>query len=517
MKLKLHHQILIAMVIGAGVGLPLNYLAGAGTIDENVPRTLAAYGKGVGDIFLQLLKMIVAPLILTSLVTGVTATGNIKGLGKLGGRTMAYYVASSMIAIITGIIMVNIVRPGEGADLATLEAAASEQVAEAAGPDEAAQGAYYAACLYSIEGRADKALDSLERFILLGEGRQEAVDRVRADGDFEALRGQPRYAAILDGAEKVREDVEAAKRQTVGQTLYKQLFNLIPSNPIAALADPSHTSILGVIFFALLFGIFINVIGGEAGELLTRLFSAAFDVMMRMTMFIIRFAPIGVLGFMLYAAAGKGLDVFIALGWYAVTVALALSFHALITLPLLLMVLARRSPWEFFKQMSPALLTAFSTASSNGTLPLTITCVEERAGIGNRISSFVLPLGATINMDGTALYEAVAVLFIAQAYGHDLGLAEQTIVAITALLASIGAAGIPHAGTVMMVVVLGAVRLPLDAVGLILAVDRILDMYRTSINVWSDSTACAIVNRFESQVVPTGPPGEGSAIEASQS
>ena len=185
------------------------------------------------------------------------------------------------------------------------------------------------------------------------------------------------------------------------------------------------------------------------------------------------------------------------MGVLMLTVVLALAFHAFITLPLLLKFLGRRSPWEFFKSMQPALLTAFSTASSNGTLPLTLTSIEKRAGISNRVSSFVLPLGATINMDGTALYEAVAVLFIAQAMGMDLGLAQQAAVAFTALLASIGAAGIPHAGTVMMVIVLGAVGLPIDAVGLILAVDRILDMCRTSINVWSDSTACAVVARFE--------------------
>jgi Na+/H+-dicarboxylate symporter len=245
-----------------------------------------------------------------------------------------------------------------------------------------------------------------------------------------------------------------------------------------------------------MFGVFIIVVGGEMADTLTRFFKAVFEVMMRMTMFIIRLAPIGVLGYMLYASAGEGLEVFAALGWYALTVAIGLTVHAFVTLPLIILLLARRSPREFFKAMSPALLTAFSTASSNGTLPLTITCAEERAGINNRISSFVLPLGATINMDGTALYEAVAVLFIAQVSGNDLGLAQQIIVAFTALLASIGAAGIPHAGTVMMVVVLSAVGLPVDYVGLILAVDRVLDMYRTSINVWSDATACAVVSRF---------------------
>ena len=420
MRLKLHHQIFLAMIIGAGVGLPLNILAEHGRVDPYWPRTIAAYGKGLGDVFLRLLSMIVAPLILTSLITGVTGTGNLKGLGRMGGRTLAYYISTSMIAIITGMLVFNVIQPGKNSDLGKLQ----------------------------------------------------------------------------EGAEVVTFNVGAAD-QTLGQTMWNQVFNLIPSNPFASLADASNKSILGVIFFALLFGGFITVVGGETGALLTKFFSGAFEVMMRMTMFIIRLAPIGVLGFMLYASAGKGLAVFVALGWYALTVAVALSIHAFVTLPLLLRLLGRRSPWAYFQSMSPALLTAFSTASSNGTLPLTMTCVEERAGISNRISSFVLPLGATINMDGTALYEAVAVLFIAQVTGHELGLSQQVIVAITALLASIGAAGIPHAGTVMMVVVLSAVNLPIDYVGLILAVDRVLDMYRTSVNVWSDSTACAVVARFE--------------------
>lgn len=491
MKLKLHHQILIAMLLGAAIGLPLNILAEPrfqftldpryeedldrerlspelqaaladsdlevspearilkakatgrwrieddgrtfvirkrdarlevhfGSIAELYPRTVAKYGKGAGDVFLRLLSMIVAPLIFTSLISGVTGTGNLEGLGRMGARTLAYYLSTSLIAIITGMLVFNVIQPGEGSTLADLQV----------------------------------------------------------------------------GAEEVVPEILTADKSTA-EVLWDQVFNLIPANPFAALADPSNQSILGLIFFAILFGVFITVVGGEAGKRLTQFFNAAFEVMMRMTMFIIKTAPIGVLGFMLYAAAGAGLEVFKALGWYALTVAIGLTVHALVTLPLILLLLARRSPWEYFQAMSPALLTAFSTASSNGTLPLTITSAEERAGISNRISSFVLPLGATINMDGTALYEAVAVLFIAQVSGNDLAFAQQVIVAFTALLASIGAAGIPHAGTVMMVVVLSAVGLPIEYVGLILAVDRVLDMYRTSINVWSDSTACAVVSRFE--------------------
>jgi len=420
MKLKLHHQILIAMILGAGIGLPLNILAAGGHIDKSWPDMFATYGKGVGDVFLRLLSMIVAPLILTSLITGVTGTGSAGALGRLGGKTLAYYVTTSMLAIITGIVVFNIIQPGQGADLAVLQA----------------------------------------------------------------------------GAEPVHVDL-SAQDQTLGTTLWNQVFVLIPSNPFSALSDPGNRSILGVIFFSILFGASINVVGGEKGKLMAKFFSAGFDVMMQLTMAIIKLAPIGVLGFMLYAAAGKGLDVFAALGWYVLTVAIALSVHAFVTLPLLVLLMGRRSPMKYFNAMSPALLTAFSTASSNGTLPLTLTCVEKRAGISNRISSFVLPLGATINMDGTALYEAVAVLFIAQATGNELAIGNQVIVAVTALLASIGAAGIPYAGTVMMVVVLGAVGLPVTYVGLILAVDRVLDMYRTAVNVWSDSTACAVVARLE--------------------
>lgn len=498
MKLKLHHQILIAMILGAGVGLPLNIWAGPTTllklpadaapvvatgaanpeiralfarpelstarlsddakiVEERAgrrwrvegadrvyvlrrlgdqflvqsggewPRTVAQYGKRVGDVFLRLLSMIVAPLILCSLVSGVTSSGSLQGLGRMGGRTLGFYFLTSGLAVITGILLFNLFNPGRHARLDLIE-----DVAEAPA-----------------------------RFIVEGQG--------------------------------------------LGEIIWNQLFNLIPSNPFAALSDPANTSILGVIFFALLLGIFITVVGGEHGRTLTNIFNSGFEVMMSMTMFIIRLAPVGVLGFMLYAAAGKGLDVFLSLGWYVVTVATGLSIHSLVTMPILIYFLARRSPYRYAQQMSPALLTAFSTASSNGTLPLTMTCVEQRAGISNRISSFVLPLGATINMDGTALYEAAAVLFIGQVTGHELTFAQQAIVAFTALLASVGAAGIPHAGTVMMVVVLSAVNLPLEGVGLILAVDRPLDMLRTSVNVWGDMSACAVISRFEGEA-ETQPP-----------
>ncbi|MEZ6063206.1 MAG: dicarboxylate/amino acid:cation symporter [Planctomycetaceae bacterium] len=370
--------------------------------------TIAA--KALGDLFLQLLKMVTVPLILTSLVTGVTGLGSRGNFGRMFGRTITYYIVTSMLAITTGLVLVNIIHPGVG--------------------------------------------------------------------------------AILPGGGAVVEQSE----ESVVEIVFQQVLRLFPANPIEAIAQGEFLSIIS---FAILLGIFINFIGGDHGQRLTELFEAAFAVMMRMTSWVISLAPFGVAAFMIFATASQGFDVFRTLAWYMLTVALALAIHAGIILPLIVRFVAKRSPLEFARHMSSALLTAFSTASSNATLPLTISCVEQQAGISNRTSSFVLPLGATINMDGTALYEVVAVLFIAQATpGFEMSITTQVTIALTALIASIGAAGIPHAGLVMMAIVLQAVGLPLEAQGIIIAVDRILDMFRTSVNVWSDSCGCAVVQQL---------------------
>ena len=389
-------------------------------------RKFSVWSKFVGDLFLRLLKMITIPLIVTSLIVGVAGLGQTGRLGSMFSKTMLYYLATSLLAITTGIALVNIIRPGVGAELP-------------------------------------------------GGGG----------------------GAIAGGGQSL-------------SSIFVNLVNsMIPTNPVHSLANGEF---LSIITFSILFGVFIIKVGGSSGERMRGFFQAAFDVMMDMTQAVIRLAPIGVLAFMLFATATQGIEVFKMFAWYMLTVFLALVVHATIILPIILWVVARQSPLAYAKAMAPALLTAFSTASSNGTLPLTLNCVEERAGIPNRVSSFVLPLGATINMDGTALYEAVAVLFIAQATANfELTLQTQIIVAMTALLASVGAAGIPSAGLVMMVIVLDAVGLKADAVGLIIAVDRVLDMCRTSVNVWSDSCGCAVVSRFEpDEPVETTPPEQSA-------
>ena len=403
------------MALGAGLGLTLNWAGVQGMVDADIVGKVALVGKEIGDLFLRLLQMLVVPLIVSSLITGVTGMGDLRTLGSIGGRAIAFYLTTSFLAIVTGIVVVNIIRPGEGAELALLE--------------EGAGG------------------------VLLTE-----------------------------------------PPSSIGVVLWEQLESLIPKNPLAAATEGD---MLPVIFFSLLIGVFIGLAehreGSKDASVVRRFFSGLFDVMMQMTLFVVKFAPIGVFGFTLYAAAGKGPAAFQVLGWYVLTVFIALLIHATVTLPTILRLGAGRSPIEYAKKLTTALVTAFSTASSNGTLPLTMQEVEE-AGVKPEVTSFVLPLGATINMDGTALYEAVAVLFIAQVYGIDLTLAQQGLIALTALLASIGAAGIPHAGMVMMVVVLNAVGLPTSAVALILAVDRILDMLRTTVNVWSDSVAAAVID-----------------------
>ena len=393
---------------------------------RSTARSVGDFAKHIGDLFLRLLKMVSVPLIIVSLVAGVTGLGGADRLGKMFSRTLVYYLVTSMLAITTGLVMVNLIKPGVSAVKPAAEA-----------PQDA--------------------------------------------GDAEI------------GAEAPKKRVG----KDLGTVLFEQLQNMIPTNPFNAVAS---SNFLSIIAFSILFGVFTILVGGQPAQLITEFFNAAFQIIMKMTMAIIYLAPIGVLFLMLSATAHQGVAVFAVLGKYMITVFVALAFHAIIILPLILRFVAGRNPFEYAKAMSPALLTAFSSASSNGTLPLTMTCVEKRAGVSNRVGSFVLPLGATVNMDGTALYEVVAVLFIAQFSGFDLSLAQQVTIAFTALLASIGAAGIPHAGLVMMVIVLQAVGLPTETQGLIIAVDRVLDMCRTSVNVWSDSCGCAVVERFEGDV-----------------
>jgi len=286
---------------------------------------------------------------------------------------------------------------------------------------------------------------------------------------------------------------------TVGRFLRAQLDKVL-DNPFRSLAD---MNVLGIIVFALLLGGVLTTLG-ERGKVLLGAFDGLNEAMMRLVHVVMLLAPYGVGALMAEQIAASGLSILKVLFWYMLAVLGGVLIHACVVLPLILFLVGRVSPLAYVRQLRAALAVAFSTCSSSATMPVTIECLEDNAGISRRISGFVIPLGATVNMDGTALYEAVAALFIAQVYGVDLSLAQQILVALTATLAAVGAAGIPSAGTVTMVMVLSAVGLPLEGIGLVLAVDRLLDMFRTATNVWGDAIGAAVVARLEGE--PASPP-----------
>jgi Na+/H+-dicarboxylate symporter len=366
----------------------------------------------LGDLFMRALKMLIIPLVLSSLISGVSNLGGSENLGRLGIKTLSYYVLTSTLAIITGLFFVNLLKPGVGVDR-------------------------------SAEG-------------------------------------------LVDGL--------STSANSIGETL----LGIVPTNLFESL---SRGDMLSIIFFAILFGFFITKVGDKPRIIMTDFFNAMFDVMMKITMWVIRFTPLGVFGIVSKVIADQDdlMGLAARMGLYMLTVLLGLFFHAFITLPLLTRFIGKVNPLKHFKAVTTPLLTAFSTSSSGATLPLTMTAVERNDGVSNKITSFTLPLGATVNMDGTALYELVVAVFIAQAYGFDLSFGEQMIMVLTALLASIGAAAIPMAGMVMITVVLTVAGLPLEGIGMVLAVDRILDMFRTSVNVWSDTCGAVIIAKSEGE------------------
>jgi Na+/H+-dicarboxylate symporter len=399
--MKLHTQIFLAMGLGVAAGAILG---------EHVQ-----YVRFLGDIFILLLKMIITPLILASIVTGVASIGDVSRLGKLGAKTVLYYGVTTWTAIIIGLILVNLLKPGVGVEIALSDVA--EQ------------------------------------------------------------------AALADTMAK-----------TPGEFFQEQIRTVI-QNPFAALAN---MQVMAVIFFALLLGAVLTTLG-EKGAVVTEFFAGFNEAMMKLTGWIMKLAPIGVFALIAGVVAAGGFGVLKSLGKYVVTVMLGLTIHCALLLTVFLRGMGRMSPREFLAGMRSALAIAFSTASSSSTLPVTMECVTDNLNVSTRTSSFVLPLGATVNMDGTALYESVAAIFIAQAYGIELGLGAQAIVFVTATLAAVGAAGIPSAGLVTMTIVLTAVGLPLEGAALIYGVDRVLDMCRTTVNVLGDSVGTVVIARSEGE------------------
>lgn len=413
MKLKLHWQILIAIFFGG--------LAGWLTGDTGGLAGITAYSvyEFVGTLFLNALKMLIVPLIASSIIVGVAGIGSSTNLGRLGGKTLGFYLLTTMAAILVGLVLLNVFKPG-------------------------------------------------------------------------IIDGQP--VSELLALDASTEDVADSVGEHGANDIVNVLLRAVPPNIILAAANGQ---MLGVIFFCLLFGYFMTRLEHDYADPLMRFWTGVFQVMMHITEWVMLFAPIGVFGLVARVVARTGFDAAEPLLAFAGVILLALLFHALVTLPLMLRFIGRVTPYRFMRVMSPAMLTAFSTASSSATLPITMECAEEGAKVPNRISSFVLPLGATVNMNGTALYECGAVLFLAQAYGVELGIAAQLLVVVTALVTSIGVAGIPSASLVAIAIILAAVGLPVEAIAVLFVFDRVLDMARTSVNVFGDSCCAIIIARLE--------------------
>ena len=413
-KLALHWQILIALILAAISGLLLSLESSI--FGVSVLSILVF----IGTLFLNALKMLIVPLVMASIITGMMSLSG-DTLGRLGSKTVFYYAVSSLVAILIGLFFVNLMQPG------------------------------------IIDG-------------------EPARDMIGLSADTDDVVSNVSGKGAADIAEV--------------------LLRMVPPNIVTAAANGQ---MLGLIFFSLLFGFFVSRLRGSAAQVHKDFWQGLLDIMMMMTDLIMKFAPIGVYALVTKVIMISGLDAFEPLALFFATVLLALGVHMLLVLPAVLHFIARVSPGTHIKAMLPAILTAFSTSSSSATLPITMDCVENRAGVSNQVSGFTSPLGATINMDGTALYECVAAMFIAQAYGLSLDMTTQFTVVLVALLTSIGVAGIPSASLVAITIILAAIGLPLEAIGLILVVDRVLDMCRTSVNVFSDSCAAVTIARLEGE------------------
>lgn len=425
-KVPLHMQILISLVLGLIYGV-LAIQLGWVEFTQN-------WINPWGTIFVRLLKLIAVPLVLASLITGVASLSDLQKLSRIGGKTIALYLMTTVIALTIGVGVANVVNPG-----------------------------------LSVPQEMREQLQSLYE---------------------------------TDVAE-THQQVESAKAQGPLQAL----VDMVPENIFNAAAD--NKAMLQIVFFAILFGIGLIQVDNEKAKPLIDFFHSGNDVIIHMVDMIMLMAPLGVFALLaktVTAFAGQGMDQVLellgALGLYCFAVVLGLGIHSLVVLPSLLKFLSPMNLFTFFKGMAPVQLLAFSTSSSGATLPLTMEKAEEELGVSEEVASFVLPLGATINMDGTGLYQAVAAIFISQAMGIDLTFVDQVTIILTAVLASIGTASVPGAGIIMLVVILESIGVPSSGIALILGVDRILDMLRTVTNVTGDAVVATIVAASEGQLHP---------------
>ena len=422
-------SMVLAIIVGAVINMTCVVSMEPDLEFNRLGSSLIAVFDYIGTIFMKLLKMIIVPLVFTSIVVGIAGLGKTSGFARLGGKTIAYYAMTSLIAILVGLTVVNVFKPG------------------------LVDGKPNEAILKQISDNEDAYADKI------------STKLAGQDGGFDAVTGL--------------------------------FLRMIPENVFEAFG--ANNKMLALIFVSLLTGVGLIFISKKGRTPVLGFFEGLNELTLLITHWIMWLAPIGVFGLVAKTTAQTGLPILLLLAKYFLVVAAALLIHLLVVMPLVLKFIAGVSPLKHFYAMRNALMTAFSTASSSATLPITMSSLKENAGVSERVTSFVLPLGATVNMDGTALYECVAVMFVAQVLGFDMSFGTQFTVVMLALLTSVGVAGVPSASLVAITIIVYNVGIPnAEAViGLILAVDRPLDMTRTAVNVFSDSCGAVVVAKSE--------------------
>ncbi|UCG60075.1 MAG: dicarboxylate/amino acid:cation symporter [Phycisphaerales bacterium] len=413
-RLQLYTKVLIGLLVGAVFGILANRWGFSDFVHS--------YVKPFGSAFIKLISMVVVPLVFASLLVGTASLNDIRKLGRIGIKTLAYYVCTTAIAISLGLLLANTIKPGVG------------------------------------------------------------------------LSEQARSRLLQSVSDETGTQIETPQEQP---TVMDILLNVIPKNPIRAFVEGN---MLQIIFFALLTGICLTLIPSPRSQPVIGFFQGISDVMVQMVHIIMKIAPYGVFALISAVVANFGSDILFVLLKYSIVVVAGLALHAVLVYSAAIKTFSKLSIRDFFKGIRPAQLIAFSSGSSSATLPVTMECTERTLGVPSGIVSFALPLGATINMDGTALYQGVSAVFIAQVYGIDLSLAQQLTIVVTATLASVGTSGTPGAGIITLAIVLKSIGVPLEGIGIIMGVERILDMCRSVVNITGDASCAVVVASTESKV-----------------
>jgi proton glutamate symport protein len=429
-----HWPIVIALIAGVGVGMVLQKIAhpAEGAAPEWI-KTVIEFCRFISDLFLRGLKMVIVPLVIASIVSGIAGLKSLEGFARMGLKTWAYYICGSLVAVCVGLFMVNTIQPGLGGD-----------------------------------GKPNPTLKAAMDAALNSKNAEQVSDVMK--------KAEGGAASLLDIIRRA-----------------------IPTNIVQACAEGD---LLAIIVVSILFAVAMVLVPTGPPVVLRDFFAQLTDVMTLITTWVMKFTPVAVFCLVIPAIAEVGVGVLHNLVPYVLTVAGALALHTFIVLPLVLK-FAGVSPWRHFKNMSDSLLMSFSTASSSATIPVTMRCIMEEAKVSERVSSFVIPLGATVNMNGTALYECVVVVFAAQVLGIDLSLTQQFLVVLLALVSSIGVAGIPAASLVAIIIIMQNAGFSEDAIkaslGLILTIDRPLDMARTTVNVFGDTVGAVVIAKSEGE------------------